>query len=244
VPFADHLIRDAQYGLRLLRRSPIFTTVAIVSLALGIGANAAIVQLIDTIALRRLAIVNAEQLAEVGPDGPQAFGSYDGVNSKATYPLWELIRLNPAIAIQSVELKAQIRERLTGERTIAWLAGSLGILAMVLVIVGLYGLIAYLVVSRRHEIGLRLALGSTRARIVLLVLRDNVWSTGAGLAIGLPLAVAAMRGARTLLFGLTPTDVPTVLGATGLLASASVLAAALPAWRAARIRPDVALRSD
>src|SRR4029453_12692814 len=67
---------------------------AILSLALGIGANAAIFQLIDTIRLRSLAIPNPEELAEGQPDGPQAFGTYEGVNAKATYPLWELIHAN------------------------------------------------------------------------------------------------------------------------------------------------------
>jgi predicted permease len=153
-------------------------------------------------------------------------------------------RLNPAIAIQFVELKTQIQERLIGERMIAWLAGAFGVLAMALVAVGLYGVIAYLALGRRHEIGIRLALGSTRAQIVGLVLRDNVWLMGAGLAMGLPLAVAAMRGAGSLLFGLTPTDIPTVVEATCLLAAAGVLAGAVPAWRAARIRPEVALRCD
>ena len=153
-------------------------------------------------------------------------------------------RLNPAIAVDFIELKTQIRERLVGERMIAWLAGAFGILAMALVAVGVYGIIAYLAVSRRHEIGIRLSLGSTREQIMGLVLRDNLWLMGAGLAIGLPLAVAAMRGTGALLFGLTPTDVPTVVGAACLLASAGALAAAFPAWRAAKIRPDVALRCD
>ena len=89
---------------------------------------------------------------------------------------------------------------------VAWLAGAFGVLAIVLVAVGLYGIIAYLAVSRRNEIGIRLALGSTRAQIVMLVLRDNMWLMVTGLAIGLPLAAAAMRGARALLFGLSPTD--------------------------------------
>ena len=112
-------------------------------------------------------------------------------------------RLNPAISIDFVDMKTQIRERLAGERMIAWLAGAFGILAMALVTVGLYGIIAYLAVSRRNEIGIRLSLGSTRAQIVGLVLRDNLLLMGAGLAIGLPLAVAAMRGASALLFGLS-----------------------------------------
>ena len=73
--YVDYAFRDARYGLRLLKRSPIFTVVAILSLALGIGANAAIFHLIDTIQLRSLAIARPQELAEVRPDGPQAFGT-------------------------------------------------------------------------------------------------------------------------------------------------------------------------
>jgi putative ABC transport system permease protein len=153
-------------------------------------------------------------------------------------------RLHPGIAIQVVELKAQVRERLIGERMIAWLAGTFGILAMALVTVGLYGLIAYLAVSRRHEIGIRLSLGSTRAQIVALLLRDNLLLLGAGLAIGLPLAVVAMRGTGMLLFGLSPTSARGLGEAMSLLAAAGLLAAALPAWRAARVRLDEALRCE
>jgi len=97
--------------------------------------------------------------------------------------------------------------------------------------------------SRRKEIGIRLSLGSTQTQIVMLV-RDTLWLLATGLAIGLPLAAAATRSASTLLFGLTPTDGPTLAGATCLLASAAALAGGIPAWRAATIRPDVALRCD
>jgi putative ABC transport system permease protein len=108
----------------------------------------------------------------------------------------------------------------------------------------LYGIIAYLAVSRRNEIGIRLSLGATRAQIARLVLRDNVWLLGVGLAIGLPLAMVVMRGAAAVLFGLTPMDAPTVVAATCVLALAGLLAGALPAWRAAQIRPEVALRCE
>ena len=153
-------------------------------------------------------------------------------------------RLNPGMAIEFTELRSQVRERLLVERMMAWLAGAFGVLAIVLVIVGLYGIIAYLTVSRRSEIGIRLALGSTRAQIVMMVLSQNFWLLAAGLAIGLPLAAAATLGARTLLFGLTPTDIPTLAAAACLLASAAALAGSIPAWRAARIRPEAALRCD
>ena len=87
-------LRDTRYGLRLLGRSPVFTIVGVLSLALGIGANAAIFHLIDALTLRSLAVVNPHELAAVRADGPQAFGSYEGANSNATYPLWEHIRAN------------------------------------------------------------------------------------------------------------------------------------------------------
>jgi predicted permease len=153
-------------------------------------------------------------------------------------------QLNPAIGVQFVGLKTRIRDRLIIERMIAWLAGAFGVLAMVLVAVGVYGVFAYLTVSRRNEFGIRLALGSTRAQIVRLVLGQNLWMLGAGLAAGLPLAFAAMRGAGALLYGVTPADVPTTLIAAALLAAAGVLAAAIPAWRASRIGPDAALRGN
>jgi putative ABC transport system permease protein len=153
-------------------------------------------------------------------------------------------KLNPGIAIQFTELKSQIRERLLVERMMAWLGGAFGVLAIVLVTVGLYGIIAYLTVSRKNEIGIRLSLGSTRAQIAMMVLRQNFWLLATGLAIGLPLAAAATLGGRTLLFGLTPTDVPTMVAATCLLASAAALAGGIPAWRASRIRPEAALRCD
>ena len=106
---------------------------------------------------------------------------------------------------------------------------------MTLVVVGLYGIVAYRAATRGNEIGIRLSLGSTRAQIAGLVLRDNLWLIGAGLAIGLPLAVAATRSADALLFGLAATDVPTVVGATSVLAAAGLLAAVVPAWRASQM---------
>ena len=153
-------------------------------------------------------------------------------------------RLNAGIVVEFVDLSARVGEKLVGERMIAWVAGAFGILAMAIVSVGLYGIIAYLAVSRRHEIGIRFALGSTRSQIARLVLRDNVWLMAAGLVTGVPLAVVAMRSAGKLLFGLAATDLPTLAGATCLLACAGLLAGAIPAWRAAHTRPDVALRSD
>src|SRR5258705_3156130 len=88
----DHLIRDAGYGLGLLRLTPVFGTGAIFTLALGIGANAAIFQLIDTVRFRSLPVAQPQGLAEVHADGVAAFGISANFNAQATYPLWEQIR--------------------------------------------------------------------------------------------------------------------------------------------------------
>ncbi len=153
-------------------------------------------------------------------------------------------RLNPSIVVHFTDMKTQIRDRLAGERMLAWLAGAFGVLALALVGVGLYGIIAYLAVSRRNEIGIRLSLGSTRAQIARLVLHDNLMLLAAGLAIGLPLTLTTVRAARAMLFGLTPADIPTMAVAVAVLTAAATIAAAVPAWRAALTRPDVALRAD
>jgi predicted permease len=153
-------------------------------------------------------------------------------------------RLNPAITVGIMDVAEQLQDRLSPERMVAWLAGAFGVLAVVLVTVGLYGIIAYRAVSRRNEIGIRLSLGATRTHIVLLVLRDSLLLLTIGLAIGLPLTSATLRGAEALLFGLSPTDVPMLVAAAVLLAASAAAAGSVPAWRAARTQPDIALRSE
>jgi predicted permease len=153
-------------------------------------------------------------------------------------------QLSPSLVVQFTELRTQVGEHLIAERTTAWLAGAFGVLAIVMVTVGLYGLIAYLAVSRRQEIGIRLSLGSTRAQIVRLILRDSVWLLTLGLIVGVPAAAVAMRAAGTLLFDLSPTDLTTLAASASLLGAAAGLAGAVPAWRAARVDPQVALRCD
>ena len=163
----------------------------------------------------------------------------------ATAAVTEQVRhLNPEIAVNFVELNAEVRQILSGDRLTAWLAGAFGVLALLLVTIGLHGLIAYLAVSRTSEIGIRLSLGSTRAEIVRLVLRDSVWMIAIGVAIGVPSALLAMRAAGALLFGLSPASVPILTASVIALAVVAAAAAALPAWRASRLDPAVVLRAE
>lgn len=152
--------------------------------------------------------------------------------------------LNGDIAVGFTTLSAQMVERLSAERMLAWLGGSFGILSMTLASIGLYGLIAYLALGRTHEIGIRLSLGATRANVVAMFLRTSARPIVHGLVLGLPITVLLMRSASTILFGLSPTDTTTLAIAVVLLAAAGGVAAFVPAWRAAQLDPTIALRSD
>jgi len=151
---------------------------------------------------------------------------------------------NPTIAIEFRVFETQIREQLVGERAMAWLAGFFGAVAAILATIGLYGVISYVVARRRNEIGIRLALGASRARVVSLMLRETAAMLLVGLALGAAVAVALTRSVAAMLFGLTPHDAPTLVASIGLLAVIGLLAGAIPAVRAARVDPTIALRAE
>src|SRR5471032_1387050 len=138
-------------------------------------------------------------------------------------------------------MTAQLQESLMRDRLMATLAGSFGFLAAVLATLGLYGVIAYMVARRRNEIGVRIALGANRGRVVRLVLREAALLLAAGLAIGTGLALWA---ARAMLFGLKAYDPATFAGAIALLALVALLASYGPARRASRLEPMQALREE
>ena len=126
----------------------------------------------------------------------------------------------------------------------AWLAGFFGALAAALAMIGLYGVISYMVLKRRNELGIRLALGASRSRIILLVLRETLLMLLVGLMVGTAASVAAAKGAAALLFNLSPYDLPTLIISILSLALVAGLATYIPAWRASRVNPVVALRHD
>ena len=121
---------------------------------------------------------------------------------------------------------------------------AFGITALLLAAVGTYSLLSGSVTERTREIGVRSALGASRVNILALVIRQGMTLTGLGIAIGLIGAAITSRALVTLLFGVTPLDAVTYVGVAALLASVSMLACAMPAWRAARVRPSVALRFE
>ena len=152
--------------------------------------------------------------------------------------------LDPSIRIGTSVLKTQVREGLARERLLAWLSGFFGVLAVVLVMVGLYGLVSYTTLLRRNELGVRLALGAQRGNILWLVLRQGLNLAAVGVIFGLLAALALTRFLSSLLFDLKPTDSATLIATSLLLVAVASLASWLPARRAAKTEPMEALRYE
>ena len=148
----------------------------------------------------------------------------------------------PAVKIKTVELR--IRESLYTERLIAILSAAFGILATLLAAIGLYGVMAYSVARRTGEIGVRMALGALPVDVLRLVLFGAVRLAAIGIGIGLAAALAAGRLIESQLFGIRAADPVIYAGAALLLALVALIAAGVPAWRAARIDPVVALKYE
>jgi putative ABC transport system permease protein len=152
--------------------------------------------------------------------------------------------ISPAIGIEFKSFSQRLDDSLMRERLMATLSGAFGVLAVILATVGLYGVISYLVTRRRNEIGIRIALGANRGRVILLVLQEAMLLLGAGVAVGVILSIWAGRMAATLLYGLKPYDVVSLAGASLLLTGIALAASYIPARRAAALEPMVALRDE
>jgi len=151
----------------------------------------------------------------------------------------------PGLAIREVTTLDELTGRTVArERLMSQLTSGFGLLALAVAALGLYATISYSVVRRTSELGVRLALGASPGSVRWLVLRETLLVVGAGCVIGLLLAVPALRYVGTLLFGLSPGDPVTLAAATAVLLSVSILAALIPAMRAARTDPIRALRTE
>ena len=148
----------------------------------------------------------------------------------------------PVVGLQTLD--EQIGFSLRNERLIASLSGVFGGLATLLAVIGLYGVMAYAVVRRTREIGIRIALGALRSNVIAMVMREVFLLIGAGLAAGLSLALALANLIRSQLFGLNPRDPLTFLGAAIVLTLAASAAGFLPALRASGVDPTTALRQE
>jgi predicted permease len=148
----------------------------------------------------------------------------------------------PVVGLQT--MNEQIGFSLRTERLVASLSGVFGGLATLLAVIGLYGVMAYVVMRRTREIGIRIALGALRGNVIAMVMREVFILIGAGLAVGFSLALALANLIRSQLFGLNPRDPLTFIGSAVVLALAAGLAGFIPALRASSVDPTTALRHE
>ena len=152
--------------------------------------------------------------------------------------------VNKEIPLEFNTLAEQVDANLVQERLLAELSGFFGGLALLLAMVGLYGVLSYLVAQRQTEFGIRIALGAQPSSILRLVMKDTFVVLASGIIVGVGLSLATARLLQKMLFGLSPHDLTTTLIAIGVLAAVGLLAGFLPARRATRVDPMVALRYE
>jgi predicted permease len=156
-----------------------------------------------------------------------------------------LLRVDPDQPVfEMMTMRRQLRERTIGLQYLSAIMATFAVLALVLAAVGLYAVIAYLVAQRRHEIGLRIALGASAADVVRLTVGQAFRLTVVGTAIGLAISVALARVMEAALLGIASSDTGVFAGFAAVLMAAALLAGYLPARRAASIDPMIALRAE
>lgn len=153
--------------------------------------------------------------------------------------------IDPELPVYDVStLKNRLGDSLGRRRVAMWLVLAFGGLALLLSAVGVYGVLEYDVSQRRHEIGIRMALGASRGRVLQMVIGSGVSLTLAGVCVGVVIAAIAARAASGLLFGVSPYDPLTYLGLAAVLIATAIGAAYLPARRATAVDPMAALRQS
>jgi len=286
---------DLRYSLRTLRKSPGFTTAAILCLALGIGANTDgrgdESQPIRSSATWRNSLARqffggenpigkhvglGSQTADLEIAGVVADTRYRSLRGRLPSTIYmpmtqfatgssrtlhvrtlaDPAAIAPAIRSQVRTLAADlplstvqpfsqiVEKNLVQERLIATLSSFFGALALLLAAIGLYGVIAYNVARRTREIGIRMSLGARSGHVLWMVLRDCLLMVSAGVLVGVPVGAWLSRLVNHQLFGIHPGDPSTIAGAVAMLVLVASAAGYLPAQRASRADPMVALRHE
>ena len=167
--------------------------------------------------------------------------------SRSAYPVLrnEVKRLDASLPVHDMKtLSAQLDETLLTDRLIAMLSAGFGLLATLLASIGLYGVMAFVVARRKKELGIRLALGAQTGSVIWLVMREVLVLLSLGLIIGIPAAMALGRFVATQLYGIQPRDPVIATGTVIVLAAVAITAGLIPAHRASRIDPILALRHE
>jgi predicted permease len=166
------------------------------------------------------------------------------ISSVATSVTAALVDVNPKVSLSLTTIERQIDDSTTLARAIAMLSGFFGALALVLAAIGLYGVMSYTVARRRSEIGVRIALGAERGRVIRMVLREVAAIVIVGAIVGLALSATATRLVTSFLYDIKANDPATLATSAAVLVAVGLGAAWSPASRAARVDPVAALRED
>jgi ABC-type lipoprotein release transport system permease subunit len=157
----------------------------------------------------------------------------------------ELKALDPHLPLYNVKtLATEIDESLVQERLVTWLSSAFGLLATLLTALGLYGVLTFSVARRTREIGIRVALGAQRRDVFKLIMIRGVVLVGVGALVGVVASIAFSRLLESLLFGITPNNIATLVGVSVGLIAIALVACWIPARRATRVDPLVALRYE
>jgi putative ABC transport system permease protein len=191
-----------------------------------------------------IALLSTTQGIGPGPSAQFVIRSTAALGDTTSRVRSAIAQVSPVIGIDFQTFETTVREGLLRERLMATLSGFFGVLAALIAAIGLYGVMSYLVVRRTNEIGIRIALGADRRNILALIMRQAGALLAIGLAAGTLLALGVAGAAQSILFGLKAYDAYTLALAAVLLAAVTAAASYLPARRAARLEPTVALRSE
>jgi ABC-type antimicrobial peptide transport system permease subunit len=156
-----------------------------------------------------------------------------------------LATLYPDIPLeQPIGQQEQFENSYRQQRMFAAMGGFFGVLSVLLVATGLYGTHSFRVSRRTSEIGVRMALGASRGQVLAMVMRESLWVLLAGLAVGIPLTLFAVRPLKAMLYKMSPLDPMSLALALGVMVLVSTIAALVPARRAASVDPMQALRTE
>jgi putative ABC transport system permease protein len=218
------LLQDIQYGFRALRKHRGFAVVAMLTFALGIGVNAALFAVFDAFVLKPLPL----------KDPAGVMGSVRELGASIDPSVRTAVRrIDDSLAFQTAPFRA-----------IAWLSSALGILALLLASVGLYGVMSFVVARQTREIGIRVALGATPTDVVQMFLVQGMRLIGMGMVAGLAIGALVSRLLSSVLIDLSSLDPITFGGVSLFLALVGLIAIFLPARRGTKVDPLQALRYE
>ena len=157
----------------------------------------------------------------------------------------EIHAVDPDVVVYGIQtMQDRLYDSLARQRFSSTMLGAFAVFALLLAAIGLYGVMSHLVTQGTHDIGVLVALGARPGNIIRLVVRQGMELAGIGIVVGLAAAAALTRVMSSLLFGVSATDVATFAAVPALLAAVAFAATAIPAWRATRVDPMVALREE